>query len=291
MSKIRLQDLNIDNYVTWYKGLTSFYTKNKEIERFGAAMKYLIKRQEIYPDSCELSKRIYLSFGVAVVNLAKETEDVVERDKWFLKIDHKLLYFIPSVKDWQDFNFASQFAYNQLLDRLKEKMAISVMPEVEILKGELDRMNGENLKLVDCFATATPLLFTNATAFEYDFANEVASINYCRYLSQRVSELEAENLPALKAAPQLKWNVPVNVLYTLFYDLIANGYISYEGKTKDGVKMEVARMLESYFVGPENSRLSIETIKQTLKPEGPKAQKRIAKLNEISAYTKKTKKT
>jgi hypothetical protein len=51
--------------------------------------------------------------------------------------------------------------------------------------------------------------------------------------------------------------------------------ITWNGKTNEGEKMEIARMLTSYFVDKDGNNLSIETIKQALKPTAKLARKRI----------------
>jgi hypothetical protein len=79
----------------------------------------------------------------------------------------------------------------------------------------------------------------------------------------------------IKVKPLLQWNVSVNSLYTLFFDLLNDKIITWNGKTNEGEKMEIARMLTSYFVDKDGNNLSIETIKQALKPTAKLARKRI----------------
>jgi hypothetical protein len=84
-------------------------------------------------------------------------------------------------------------------------------------------------------------------------------------------------------APVLQWNVSSNTLSTLFYDLIEAKIITYTGKTEHGANIEIAKMINQYFISKDKDTFSIRSITDTLQPKTPKAKKRIDIKNIIPA--------
>lgn len=113
--------------------------------------------------------------------------------------------------------------------------------------------------------------------WEWPLLNDMKLLQFWQWLYNEVHEgnIQSDFKGKQKGLPVLKWNTAINQLYTLFFDFLDKGIITYEGKTVDGAKAEIARMLAGYFVDKEGERLSFGSITQALKPNEPKAKKRI----------------
>lgn len=200
--KRKLQDLDIDKYVSWYKDLSKKahaleVWKDKRNRYILASFSLNIRN--INDKKNEISIKVAAAFDEKAKRLQVQINEV---NKYLGEIEGNKIYFIPSFNDWQAFDFLNN--YSPLVDFINQKIENSALPEIEILKDELERKNNEDFKLLGYFESGTPFLYQNADAFKFIFANEVSNINYCRYLAKRIKELEHENSETI---PVLKWDL------------------------------------------------------------------------------------
>lgn len=207
MNKRNLQDLNIDNYVNWYKGLTTnifvLDLKKNRRKRYYVASYYLFSRS-LFNTQNKRSKEIELLFTEIANNLDNE---IYKLEKCVIKVKDEPFYYIPTFEDWQTFDLLNRF--DVLIENLNEKIKQSALPEIEVLKSELERKNSEDLELINYYENGTPFLNTLKENVFYIFSNEVSNINYCKYLVKRIDEIETKNTPESVIKFGLNWELEI----------------------------------------------------------------------------------
>ncbi len=286
-----LSELNIDNYINWYKKWSSEIKKVEEIDkrlkRLVIAADYLEERIGRNLEKSPKSKQYMQKFDNKAEQLKIEISPLTfYTDNW--GDERKIAFIVPSENDW---------AY---LDECREvrmqidKIAFirdsegNIYNEAKFAENKLDEISKKILdkRFLEYAKRGLPIPNLVKTGLEQDIFSEASKkewkefcywvhyIDFAKWLDEKISG--TEELTFYKSSiPQLKWEAPVNTLYTLFYDMLNEKLITWNGKGDEGDKMEIARMLSNYFVNKEGEPLSVETIKQAMKPGTPKAKKRI----------------
>lgn len=200
---MKLQDYNIDNYVNWYRKLTvDIFTLDLKKERYKRLMlvSFSLNSRHIINQQNLRSKELEPVFKNAANKLDKE---IKELDRWLLKINDLPFYYILTLDNWQIFDLLNN--YEPLLEFINEKIKHSALPEIEVLKNELNKKNEEGLKLISYYKSGTPFIQKDANVFDFEFSNEVSNINYCKYLDKRIKEIEFESVEGTKFNTGLKW--------------------------------------------------------------------------------------
>jgi hypothetical protein len=182
-------------------------------------------------------------------------------------------YYIPTLEDWHYLHTNRKEFLNVEKTSIADKLNFATPEMLQNKANEFIEWINE-YKCKEFIDNINPLPYG---AKWYDFIMFVHWIdcyNYYNELATPQPETQPEKMN-LNSKPLLQWNTTANTLYTLFYDLLENKLITWNGKESEGEKMEIARMLVSHFVNKDGEALSIETIKQALKPDTTKAKKRI----------------
>lgn len=202
---MELQNLDIDKYINWYKGLTAIPELQKKYERlclisFRLHTRYAINTNNTL--SLSTSERL-LSDAKA---LGKQIDKYVQlTPEWYKKKGIKPVFFIPSNTDWFYFQTTRESFFNTSKEQFEDLKERSSLPENQLLKNEMGKVNSEDFKFIDYFTMANPLILQGSkNSIIFDFANEVSIIDYCKWLDNRIKDIEAPNNTAL---PFLKWNL------------------------------------------------------------------------------------
>lgn len=281
---MELQNLDIDRYIDWYKQLSTdaeLHEDNTLRYNRLCMLSYWLFRRHILDSKNIKSKTLADNFAAVALDLQRSIESI----KQIALENGNKLYHFPASWEWNDFDRMRSSGLQSSLDYLKEKVSQSALSELDILKEELQWRNEDGSDFWNYYTTGTPFLNnssmgSNSESWAIMTGIDVSNIDYCRWIARRIKELESNKIEhsqtvEIQSAPLLQWNVPSNVLYTMFFDLLECKAITWCGKGDEGDKMEIARMLCRYFVDKDGDQLSIETIKQALKPSTQKAQKRI----------------
>ncbi|WOC51738.1 hypothetical protein BPO_1091 [Bergeyella porcorum] len=103
-----------------------------------------------------------------------------------------------------------------------------------------------------------------------NFANEIDMINYVIYLNEQIRG-EVQKFPLTKP---LKWTGDINILVTLFDELLKCGLIGNDRGAKENIK----RLLLTNFINADGGDLSKDYLDEILKPSKMKKDKETADL-------------
>lgn len=237
------------------------------------------------------------------VFIARDIKDLNDRQKYLLDIiktekenETTEKYGVPLLNGLKingkeiNFNFPEKVRITmnaRLVNHCEsELMQLADLLYITKIVNEFKAIEGENKKLHYLLKGKDGYAKSMYKSPEYYTENEFAQIVETA-AKMTCEKPNVENEHVLNSLPLLQWNAPITSLYTLFYDLLDKKIITWNGKTIEGAKMGIAGMLSTYFIDKDKKTLSIETIKQTLKPNTPKAKKRV----DISAITLPLKKT
>lgn len=286
----------IDKYLKWYESLSNKFQTYKSqkvrLEKLHKAVKYLEIRWKgknfvgAYQAGLLPSEKVRFSFTLWD-SLRKEATAIdLEINELRQYFEHDLFY-MPTEKDWEVLHYYRAKELAEARNRFADLLSRTVLNEKEQAKNELNTINAtiQESPFYENVTDAKPLFKNVVEGVSKELGNTVSGwfsfliwvhyIDYSNWLNAFITGTEIDITTYPKTAPLLKWEAPVNVLYTLFYELLEGKVITWNGKTNEGDKMEIARMLANNFVNKEGEPLSIEMIKQTLKPGTPKAKKKI----------------
>src|SRR5258708_2927252 len=309
--------IEIDKYLGWYKGLTqeiaSYNLQKRSYERTKSVTSYLKKRwggeniigafiSGLGPGNREISWKFWVHFDNVLQQQKKDLEDhevIIGRSPNFIYY-YTSSHYLPNMKEWEDLDY---FRKKQMESTERMFTAIlrrSIISDKERMKKEFDdtieyiRQSPFYENVIAGHPIAKDIIDSEANKAKgkgWDsFITWIYSIDLSNWLTDKINNIENDSVILKNEIPLLKWEAPVNTLYTLFFDLLQNKIITWNVKTNEGDKMEIARMLSNYFVNKDGERLSVEMIKQTLKPGTAKAKKKIEIRDFVLSVNKNQKK-
>lgn len=176
---------------------------------------------------------------------------------------------ISGLKFWLINNNNSGFS--SLLELLEDKRKATPLKDKIFYQKELDNL------LQSFEFEYLPRILEGQFIYDLDnnknaltFAVEVDNIRFAIYLTEQIRG-EAQKLPIIKP---LKWTGDINVLATLFDELLKCGLIGKDWGAKENIK----RLLLNNFVNADGGNLSRDYLDEILKPSKMKKDKETADL-------------
>lgn len=206
MEKLNLQDFRINNYINWYKKLSTdvfLLDLKKERHKRYSTISFILKIHNLKYPNPRNEKNSNECF-----ERAKKLETEIEEIEQYTTNAGKDLYFIPEISEWVEFDSYRNTGLETLISFVTEKIERSAAPEIEIYKDELARKNAETLEYYTYLINGIPILkkaVENSKFWVFDFANEVSNIDYCIWLQSKTTPNNALSTKPEKNK-KLEWN-------------------------------------------------------------------------------------
>lgn len=176
---------------------------------------------------------------------------------------------ISALKWWLVDNKDSN--YLGLLELLEEKREATPLKDDIFYKNELENLlNSFNFEYLPQILNSQFIYNLDNTKNALSFAIEIDNIRLAIYLTEQIRG-EAQKLPVMYP---LKWTGDINILTTLFDELLKSGFIKQERGAKENIK----RLLLNNFVNSDGGDLSKDYLDEILKPSKMKTDKETAHL-------------
>ena len=305
-----IKKIHIDKYLSWYEGLSikqeKFNQRINNLERLDIAIAFLANRW-LGATSKETGIFGALKAGLATEKnftlsklywekLVKEKEELHQLtdsdDEFLMKNNAQFvgnataLYYLPSIKDWEYLAYyrkSNLLEANTNIENLlkrtllsrEDQLIESLQAAAAVVKESVFYNNAMSAKPIYNLIINDESKDLGSGNKWVTFLYWVHQVDLLNLLIDKIGGVEIESVSTELMQGNLKWEASVNTLYTLFYDLLESRLITWNGKGTEGEKMEIARMLSTHFVNKSGEPLSIEMIKQSLKPGTPKAKQRL----------------
>lgn len=213
---MEFQNLNIGNYVNWYRELSykvAFATENEwRINRYiqtgwSLYARYTLNNENI--KSKELSERL---------TAASKTlyQDVQEVKKYMKSDDLPEIWYIPLVSEWIYFDSVTDDFTDVSITSVTNKLQSATLPPIKILKEELRRINEKEWMFTNNVLIDHPFykseIEEEGEGWVTQFALFVSNCHFAKWLTERIKEQEAPTPANITALP---WNGTEEDLSTL----------------------------------------------------------------------------
>lgn len=211
---------DIDKYISWYRKLTHEINNiemKKQLEyryvmvSYGLHARYIVNNANL--KSRELSDE-YLE-------KSKILNSEIKSMSMYVHEACSGLFFLPTFSEWLFVDTLRKAALETDKERYSEKLKISPLPEIEVARRELERVESENRPQWLEYAENGTAIYNQKEMSLSSFAIGIAFIDYAKYLQNIIEE----HAPSTETAPVLEWKGTMKELSELIKALILVGAI------------------------------------------------------------------